>query len=217
MGETRYVAIEGVPGVGKTGLAKLLSRKLGARLVLERAETNPFLRKFYDSPSRYAFQAQLYFLIDRYRQQQELHQLDLFHQLVVSDYLFDKERIFAYLNLDEHELALYERLISLIEPDIRPPDLVVYLQASTERIIRRVASKGEEYKVAVPPEYVRTLNEAYNKFFFHYDRTPLLVVNTSDVDLTYDPRDLDDLIEQIMEPHVGTRYYVPMVGSQERR
>jgi len=214
LAEPRYIAIEGVTGVGKTGLAKLLAQRLDARLLLERIENNPFLGKFYASPSKYAFHTQLFFLIDRYRQQQELRQLDLFHQLVISDYLFNKDKIFAYLNLDEHELALYERLLSLIETDIRRPDLVIYLQASTEKIIRRIASRGTDIDLVAPPDYIRALNEAYNSFFFHYDETPLLVVNTSEVDLTYDPRDLDDLIEQILEPHAGTRYYVPMVDRK---
>lgn len=210
MTESNYVAIEGVIGVGKTSLVKLLAERMNARMVLEEVEENPFLEDFYRDPVHYAFQVQLFFLLSRYRQQMEFPQQDLFQQKTVSDYLFDKDKIFAYINLNEKELSLYERLWSLLQRDIPKPDLVIYLQANTQTLMHRIRERNRPYERNISSEYIQRLNEAYSYFFFHYTDSPLLVVNTVKIDFVHNPDDLEDLLEQIRKPHVGTRYYVPM-------
>lgn len=209
MKEARYIAIEGPIGVGKTSLATLLGRRLGARLVLERPDENPFLDDFYKDPKRYAFKTQLFFTLSRYMQQQEFTQQDLFHDLVIADYLFAKDKIFAYLTLDDKELALYEKLVDLIEPEIPRPDLVIYLQATTEVLLERIRQRGRAYERRLSEEYLKSLNEAYNYYFFHYQESPLLVINTSEIDFVHRQADLDDLIEEIRRPHAGTTFYGP--------
>jgi len=210
MTEANYIVIEGVIGVGKTSLAKLLAEKMNARLVLEEVEENPFLEDFYSDPARYAFQVQIFFLLSRYRQQMEFPQQDLFQQRTISDYLFDKDKIFAYINLNEKELSLYERLWSFLHKDVPNPDLVIYLQANTETLMYRIRERNRSYERSISSEYIQRLNEAYNYFFFHYADSPLLVVNTAKIDFVHNPDDLEDLLRQIRKPHVGTRYYVPM-------
>lgn len=210
MKRPNYIAIEGVIGVGKTTLARALAERFDARLVLEGVEENPFLPLFYTDPRRYAFQTQIAFLLSRYRQQQEFAQIDLFHAGVISDYLFVKDRIFAYLTLAEEELALYEGIASLLRAETIRPDLVIYLQASADRLMERIAQRGREYEQSIALEYLQDLNEAYSHFFFHYSDSPLLVVNTSEVDLVPDEEVMDDLIAQIESPPIQTRYYVPM-------
>ncbi len=209
MKEARYIAIEGPIGVGKTSLATLLGRRLGARLVLERPDENPFLNDFYKDSKRYAFKTQLFFTLSRYMQQQEFTQQDLFHDLVIADYLFAKDKIFAYLTLDDKELALYEKLVDLIEPEIPRPDLVIYLQATTEVLLERIRQRGRAYERRLAEEYLKSLNEAYNYYFFHYQESPLLVINTSEIDFVHRQADLDDLIEEIRRPHAGTTFYGP--------
>ncbi len=209
MKEARYIAIEGPIGVGKTSLATLLGRRLGARLVLERPDENPFLDDFYKDAKRYAFKTQLFFTLSRYMQQQEFSQQDLFHDLVIADYLFAKDKIFAYLTLDDKELALYEKLVDLIEPEIAVPDLIIYLQATTEVLIERIRRRGRSFERRLSEDYLRSLNEAYNYYFFHYDASPLLVVNTSEIDFVHQQADLDDLVEEIRRPHGGTTFYGP--------
>ncbi len=209
MKEARYIAIEGPIGVGKTSLATLLGRRLGARLVLERPDENPFLDDFYKDPKRYAFKTQLFFTLSRYMQQQDLGQQDLFHDLVIADYLFAKDKIFAYLTLDDKEVALYEKLVDLIEPEIEVPDLIIYLQATTEVLLDRIRGRGRSFERRLSEDYLRSLNEAYNYYFFHYDASPLLVVNTSEIDFVHRQSDLDDLIEEIRRPHAGTTFYGP--------
>jgi len=209
----RYIVVEGPIGVGKTRLAELLAERLRARKHLEMADDNPFLNDFYKDRRRYAFQIQLYFLLHRYRQQQELLQFDLFKQTVVSDYLFAKDKIFAYINLDDNELSLYERIHPLLEMQVPHPDLVIYLQASTEVLLHRIALRGRAYEKNIDPNYVEEVNQAYNHFFFHYTATPLLVINTSEIDFVKRKEDLEDLIKQISEMRKGTQYYVPL-GSR---
>ena len=209
MKEARFIAIEGPIGVGKTSLATLLGRRLGARLVLERPGENPFLDDFYRDARRYAFKTQLFFTLSRYMQQQEFSQQDLFHDLVIADYVFAKDKIFAYLTLDDKELALYEKLVDLIEPDIPTPDLIIYLQATTEVLMERIRQRGRSFERRLSEEYLRSLNEAYNYFFFHYDASPLLIVNTSEIDFVHRQADLDDLIKQIRRPQGGTTFYGP--------
>jgi len=208
--EIRYVAIEGVIGVGKTTLANMLSRKLGARLVLEMFEENPFLPKFYEDPEHYAFQTQIFFLLSRYRQQQELFQADLFHSHIISDYIFEKDKIFAYLTLRDEELRLYESLLTAIEKNIPQPDLVIYLQASTDRLMANIRKRGRTMEKNMSEEYIKELNEAYNYFFFRYKSAPLLIVKSTDIDFVNNPHDFDDLLEQILRPNKAPiEYYNP--------
>jgi deoxyguanosine kinase len=211
---TRYIVTEGPIGVGKTSLTSLLAEELGARLVFERAEDNPFLTDFYRDPSRYRFQTQMFFLLSRFSQQREMAQPDLFTQITISDYLFDKDRIFAYLNLDEHELALYEQFYKILEPKIVKPDLVIFLQADTDTLLRRIKQRGRPFEKEISDDYLAAVNEAYNHFFFRYTDTPLLVINTSDIDYVHRREDLDDLLKQVLSMKQGTRYYVPRSGTK---
>ncbi len=205
----KYIVTEGPIGVGKTSLTTLLAEELDARLILERAEDNPFLTDFYREPARYRFQTQMFFLLSRFSQQQELAQPDLFSQVTISDYLFDKDRIFAYLTLDEHELALYERFYGILEPKIVKPDLVIFLQADTDTLLRRIRLRARPFEKEIDPDYLVAVNEAYNRFFFHYSESPLLVINTSDIDFVKRREDLDDLLKQIVSMKQGVQYYVP--------
>ena len=207
----RYLAIEGPIGAGKTALAERLGTRLDATVVLEEAD-NPFLLDFYADKPGAALQAQLFYLLNRHRQQTSLRQTDLFSQTMICDYLFDKDKIFAYLNLDDNELFIYQRLYDLLSKDVPPPDLVIYLQAPTDVLLRRVHGRRMDAEaVALQPddEYLRELNEAYHHFFFHYTNTPLLVVETSQFDSDASDEALDDLIRQIRAMGGGTQYYVP--------
>jgi deoxyadenosine/deoxycytidine kinase len=207
----QYIAIEGPIGAGKTSLAERLATRLDATAILEESE-NPFLADFYSGRQGAALQAQLFYLLSRHRQQMSVQQGDLFAQSTVSDYLFDKDKIFAYLNLDDNELFIYQRLYDLLSKDVPSPDLVVYLQAPTDVLVRRLrdrAREAERETLDPDPGYLRELNEAYQHFFFHYTSTPLLVVETSQFDLAGSDEALDDLIKQINGMGRGTQYYVP--------
>lgn len=206
---TRYIVIEGPLGVGKTSLTSLLAKELGARLVLEQAEDNPFLSDFYKDSARYRFQTQMFFLLNRYSQQEEMAQPDLFTRITISDYLFAKDRIFAYLNLNDHELALYEQIYQMLEPKIVRPDLVIFLQADTDALLRRIKLRNRSFERDINHDYIAAVNEAYNQYFFHYSETPLLVINTSEIDFVHRREDLDDLIKQVLGMKQGTQYYVP--------
>lgn len=208
--EVRYVAIEGVIGAGKTTLAQMLSERLTARLVLERFDENPFLAKFYEDADRYAFQTQIFFLLSRYKQQQELFQVDLFNSHLVSDYIFEKDKIFAYLTLKDEELRLYETVVTAIEKNIPQPDLVVYLQSSTERLMGNIKKRGRKMEENMSEEYIRDLNEAYNYFFFRYKSTPLLIVKATDIDFVGNKSDFNELVGQILRPNrAPVEYYSP--------
>ena len=207
----RHIAIEGPIGVGKTALAERLGTRLDATVVLEDSD-NPFLADFYADRPGAAFQTQLFYLLSRHRQQMTLRQADLFSQMTICDYLFDRDKIFAYLNLDDNELFIYQRLYDLLARDVAPPDLVLYLQAPTEVLTRRLrAREADPDAVAFDPDpdYLRELNEAYHHFFFHYNATPLLVVETSELEVDISDEALEDLIKQIRSAGPGTRYYVP--------
>jgi deoxyguanosine kinase len=211
----RYIVTEGPLGVGKTSLTTLLADELGARLVLERAEDNPFLSDFYKDSARYRFQTQMFFLLSRYSQQEEMAQPDLFTRITISDYLFAKDRIFAYLNLNDHELSLYEQIYKMLEPKVVRPDLVIFLQADTDTLLRRIKQRGRSFEKEINRDYLAAVNEAYNQHFFRYSETPLLVINTSDIDFVHRREDLDDLLKQVLGMKQGTQYYVPKSRSRK--
>jgi deoxyguanosine kinase len=205
----RYVAIEGPIGVGKTTLTHLLARHLEARVVLEEFEDNPFLREFYRDKTRVAFQTQVYFLMARYKQQEHLRQSDLFSRAIVSDYLFAKDRIFAYLNLSEPELQLYEKVYDLLRPRLLQPDLVVYLQARPEVLLKRLRKRGRDFEASVEVSYLEELMRAYNQFFYRYDETPLLIIDTSEIDFVNNAKDFAQLLELIRTARQGTHHHAP--------
>ncbi|MBI5509804.1 MAG: deoxynucleoside kinase [Deltaproteobacteria bacterium] len=208
-GFPRYIAVEGPIGVGKTTLALRLAERIQARTVLEEFTDNPFLREFYADRSRVAFQTQVYFLIARFKQQERLRQQDLFSRAIVSDYLFAKDRVFAYLNLNEPELQLYEKIYDLIRPALLKPDLVVYLQARPEVLMQRLRKRGRDFETPIEMAYLESLMRAYNNFFFHYDETPLLVIETSEVDLATGQEDFEEVVRVIFKSRRGTQHYVP--------
>ena len=210
VGENRYLVIEGVIGAGKTSLARMLSDRLKAQLVLEEVEDNPFLKDFYRDRARFAFQTQMHFLFSRYQQQRSLRQTDLFSDKLVADYLFQKDRIFASLNLVDKELGLYERLVGWLELDVVKPDVVVYLQASTETLMERIMRRNRSFEKDMDKSYIERLNDAYNHYFFHYAETPLLVVNTNRIDFVNQPDDFEDLLKRILSHRQGTTYYTPL-------
>lgn len=208
----RHIAIEGVIGSGKTSLAKKLGELLPAKLVLERFEENPFLEKFYDDPDHYAFQTQMFFLLSRYKQQQELLQADLFHRYLITDYIFEKDKIFAYLNLGDDELKLYETLLASVERMVPTPDLVVYIQASVERLMTNIKGRGRPVEKNISEEYIRDLNEAYNYFFFRYKAAPLLIVNATHIDFVNTDSHYEDLLMEIFRGNrAPVEYYNPPV------
>jgi len=211
--QLRHVAIDGPIGVGKTSLVQLLARKFHGTQALEDVD-NPFLPEFYKRKKGSAFQTQLFFLLSRYQQQREIAQIDLFQNLVVADYHFPKDKIFACLNLDDSELLIYDRLYNLLSESVPKPDLVIYLQGSLETCVKRVKKASRAFEKGITPEYVAQLIEAYNYYFYHYEETPLLVVDTNEIDFVNRPADFEDLVTQIQKAKKGVQYYVP-VGSRE--
>ena len=209
----RYIAIEGPIGVGKSSLAKLLSQKFDSRLVREDVANNPFMERFYENPKKYAFQTQLFFLLSRYRQQRELAQGDLFQEGVICDYIMAKDKIFALINLDDDEVMLYESIYKLLVPTLAKPDLVIYLQARSEVLMSRVRKRGVGYERNISLDYLKTLSDAYNEYFFHYNETPLLIVNTSEIDFVESSRDLEHLIREVKSVKRGVQHYIPL-GSK---
>jgi deoxyguanosine kinase len=208
----RHVAIDGPIGVGKTSLVEMLARRFHGTKILEDVD-NPFLPDFYKRKKGSAFQTQLFFLLSRYQQQGELAQIDLFTTLVVADYHFPKDKIFACLNLDDSELLIYDRLYTLLSETVPKPDLVIYLQGSLETCMRRIKKASRSIEKGITPEYVAQLIEAYNYYFYHYEETPLLVVNTNEIDFVNRPADFDDLVAQVQKARKGVQYYVPAAHS----
>ena len=208
--DLRLVSVEGVLGIGKTSLCRKLGETLGARLVLEKFEENPFLKDFYRDPDRFAFQTQIFFLLARYRQQRDLFQTDLFHRFVITDYIFEKDKIFAYLNLQDDELKLYETLVGSMEHSIPVPDLVIYLQSSVQKLIHNIRKRGRDFESTITEDYVRDLNEAYNYFFFRYRTTPLLIVNAAETDFVNSDEHYEDLLREIFRSNrAAVEYYNP--------
>ena len=207
-----YVAIEGTIGVGKTSLANLLSEKLSAKLVLETFEDNPFLSDFYEDPERHAFQTQLWFLLQRYQQQQDLRQVDMFQNLVITDYMFVKDRLFASLNLSEKEMSLYYTVANMIERNVIHPDLVIFLQADTETLMKNIAKRGRDFEKNISEDYIDALNQVYNEYFFRYQDTPLVIINTNNIDFVNNNQDLEEMINYIRQPVAGTKFFNPTTG-----
>jgi len=210
----RYIVVEGVIGAGKTTLARAISERLDAQLLLEEFEENPFLDTFYDDPRRWAFHTQLSFLASRYKQQKQLLSRDLFHQVVVSDYAFEKDRIFANVNLEGDELHLYETMYSVMELNSPVPDTIIYLQTSPGRLLENIRKRGRPYEERIDLTYLKTLIEAYNNYFFRYTRSPLLIVNTEDVDLVEHTGIVDGMLREIATTrYKGTTYFRPTRGG----
>ncbi|MEX0823313.1 MAG: deoxynucleoside kinase [Balneolaceae bacterium] len=206
-----FIAIEGVIGAGKTTLAKLLAEKHKSRLVLEQFEENPFLPKFYEDRNRYAFQTQLAFLASRFRQQQKMTNRDLFDRGIVSDYIFEKDRIFARLNLDDDELALYDNVFGIMAGIAARPNLVIYLQSTVDRLMKNVKQRGREYEKHITPDYLQDLSDAYNQFFHHYDKAPLMIVNATEIDFVKNPDQLSYIEEQIYEQPIRSTTHIHIV------
>src|SRR5438876_5031003 len=208
----RHVAIDGPIGVGKTSLVEMLSRRFHGTKILEDVH-NPFLPDFYKKKKGAAFQTQLFFLLSRYQQQREIAQIELFANIVIADYHFPKDKIFACLNLDDSELLIYDKLYTLLSESVRKPDIVIYLQGSLETCLKRIKKKTRTLEKAVTPEYLAQLIEAYNYYFYHYEETPLLVVDTNEIDFVNRPADFDDLVSQVQKARKGVQYYVPAAHS----
>ena len=209
MRNLNYIAIEGPIGVGKTSLAKLLSKRLSAKLILEKFEDNPFLSEFYNDPARFAFQTQLFFLLQRYQQQHDIRQVDMFHNLLISDYMFIKDRLFASLNLDDKEMNLYDSIANIMERNIINPDLIIYLQADTSTLMKNIDKRGRDFENNISYDYINALNEIYTEYFFRYNDTPLVIINTNNIDFVNNTEDLDQVIEYIRQPVSGTKFFNP--------
>ena len=208
----KYIAIEGVIGAGKTSLARMIAEKLNAKLVLESFEDNPFLEKFYKNPRRYALHTQMYFLLSRYKQLLELRQDDLFHNYIISDYIFEKDKIFAYLNLADDELELYEKMVAFIERNLQTPDLVIYLQSTVERLMANINKRGRAAEKTMSETYIKDLNEAYNYFFFRFKASRVMIVNATEIDFVNNKFDFDELVAEILKPeHGNIEYFNPSV------
>ena len=202
-----YIAIDGVIGVGKTTLVNMLADRFRGKAVYEIVEENPFLADFYQDPKRYAFQTQMFFLLSRYRQQQELPQRELFHQLLVSDYVFAKDKIFAYLNLEDRELFLYEKIVTMMEKDIPKPDLIIYLKSTPDRLMKNIKKRDRHFEREMKYDYIDSLNTAYNNFFNHYKATQLLVIKATDMDFVDNKYDFERIVELIMKNNRSTKAF----------
>ncbi len=208
----RSIAVEGPIGVGKTSFVELLAKRFDAHKVLENVD-NPFLADFYQDRPGAAFQAQLFFLLLRYQQLQQLAHRDLFNQITLTDFIFPKDKIFAYLNLEDSELLIYDKLYEMLETQVPRPDLVIYLQAKTATLTERIRGRDREFEREISEAYINEVNKAYNYFFFSYSQTPLLVIDTSSIDFVHREEHLDELVEQIRKMDRGVQYYRPLGSS----
>ena len=206
----RFVVVEGPIGVGKTSLARRLAKSFGSELVLEQGDENPFLERFYRNPRAAAFQTQLYFLFQRARQMQELRQADLFERVRVSDYLLEKDRLFARLTLDDEEFALYDQVYARLAIDAPVPDLIVYLQAPVDVLLERIARRGIQYEQAIERRYLERLVESYSRFFLEFDAAPLLIVNAAEIDLVGSDGDYGGLLAEVTRARRGRHYFNPL-------
>lgn len=205
-----YIAIEGVIGAGKTSVASLLASRLNAKLILENFEENPYLEMFYEKPSEYAFRTQIFFLIERYTQLQQLHQKELFDSYIVSDYLFEKDKIFAYMNLSDDELKLYEQIVQSLDRNIVPPDLVIYLQSPVSRLMKNILKRNRDVEKNLTEKYIENLNDAYNYFFSRYRNSRVMVVNCEEIDFVNNPKDFENLVDEIFKAdRAAVEYYNP--------
>ncbi len=208
--DSRFIAIEGCIGAGKTSLVNLLGKQFDAQVVRELDSENPFINKFYQDRDYYGFQTQVFFLLNRYKQYMGLSQRDLFSSVVLVDYLFHRDRLFASLNLKDQELKLYDQIYSLLSNKVPRPDLVIFLQASTDILRSRVEKRGREYEAFMDPSYLDSVNKSFNNYFFYYAETPLLVINTNEIDFVDKKCDLDELIIKINNHKIGREYYNPL-------
>ena len=208
--EPNFIAIEGAIGAGKTSLVNLLGKQLDAKLVLENDDENPFLPDFYRDKESFAFQTQIFFLLNRYARYQDLAQRDLFSSVVITDFLFQRDPIFASINLKDHELQLYHQIYNLIKLKTPKPDLVIYLQADTKVLEQRIEKRDRDYESYLDREYLEKVNKAFNNFFFYYSETPLLVINTNEIDFVEKKGDLEKLIYKINHHRIGREYYNPL-------
>ena len=213
MRQTNYIVVEGPLGVGKTSFAMLLAEKISGKTILEETEGNPFLADFYKDPIKFAFQTQLFFILRRFQKQEEINQIDIFKRVVISDFLLDKDRIFARFNLDDIEFSLYEQIFHLLKVRILKPNLVIFLQARTDILKERIKKRDRDYEKSINIKYLDQINQSFNEFFFHYTETPLLVIDASEIDFVNVRSDLDNLIVEIEKMERGTKYYVPL-GSR---
>ena len=204
------IAIEGTIGVGKTSLANIIAKRLEAKLILEKFEENPFLKDFYGNQDTYAFQTQLFFLLSRYSQHQELKQVDIFSKIIISDYMFIKDRLFACLNLNDREMVLYDSIAKILEKEIIYPDLAIFLQADTDKLMENIKKRGREYEQNMNWNYIDSLNQVYNEYFFRYDKGPLLIINTNDIDFVNNNDDLEGIMNFLKKPIKGRQYYNPI-------
>ena len=204
------ISIEGTIGAGKTSLANMISSDLKAKLILEKFEENPFLKDFYGNQDRYAFQTQLFFLLSRYSQHQDLRQVDIFSKILVSDYMFIKDRLFAALNLNDREMGLYDKVAKILERDIVYPDLAIFLQADTDKLMSNIKKRGRQYEQDIDWNYIDSLNQVYNEYFFRYDKGPLLIINTNDIDFVNNKDDFKGILNFLNEPIKGRKYYNPI-------
>jgi len=205
----KHLIVEGIIGVGKTSLAEMLAERLNAKLVLELVEENPFLAEFYKNIEAYAFQTQIFFLLSRHKQQVELKQMELFSTNLVSDYMFEKDKIFANLTLNETELSLYDKIFKILKKEILKPSLVIYLQIDPERALERIRKRARPYEKNITLDYLKDLNEAYNQFFFHYQESPLLIINVNEVDFIDNEEDFEILLNEIAKEEKGMRVFLP--------
>ena len=201
-----YIAIEGVIGVGKTTLAKFLSQEYKAKIILEDIDGNPFLPQFYEDAERYAFPTQIFFLLSRYNELRNLTNRDLFTRKIISDYTFDKDRIFASINLEKREKTLYEKIYNLLDKDIIKPSLIIYLQASLDTLMERIRGRGRSYERRIKEDYIKVLIRSYNEYFFHFQKCPVLIVNSNEFDFLNEPSHLQLLKKEIAAIEAGTNY-----------